>query len=534
MHKLAILADPHYHSIFPGYPFEGVTFDGRAGAAIRTRADSAASTRIFNESYFALPVVLDICVAQGIDMVVIAGDLTDDGQIATMDAALDMLARYEAKHGMRFFLTPGNHDVYGMSGRHHAKVFYDRTGTTTVTSDPTLSGTVVDPAMFCRSYPDLAQLWAPYGIARRTSDLHWESPFGPDDSVDARYFEMVSPDGSVRHRQLDLSYLVEPVADLWLLSIDANVFEPRDNRPDNTGPDAFADSTDAGWNALVRLKPFILEWMSDVAARAERLGKTLICFSHYPVLDTYDGTVEREKQLFGHTQAVRRTPSIETSRSVARTGIGTHFSGHLHVSDTNTIWADGKSLTNIALPSPVAFPPAFALIEADQQTISVRHELIEFDRFDAFFSFYRSDMPEDGWTEARSYGDFLYRHVHQLVRHRFLPKEWPADLAQAVQSLSIGDLVTHAEIALPARFESLADLTAIDLLTDWYAARMASGLAAHFISPLRLDLYETLISAYRNRDWSDPASLQSRLKVLFEMMALYLGERPAPSASEHR
>src|SRR5690606_22802937 len=97
MHKLAIIADPHYHEIFPAYGFEGVAFAGRYGAAIRTRAASAASTRIFNESWLAFPAALDACAAEGIRTILTAGDLTDDGQIASMDGALALLARYEAE-----------------------------------------------------------------------------------------------------------------------------------------------------------------------------------------------------------------------------------------------------------------------------------------------------------------------------------------------------------------------------------------------------------------------------------------------------
>lgn len=534
MHTFAIIADPHYHEIFPGYGFGGVGFNGRDGAAIRTRADSAASTRIFNESWLAFPAALDACATEGIRTVLIAGDLTDDGQIASMDAALALLARHEAEHGMRFFLTPGNHDVYGMSGRHHTKRFYDGDGgVASITSDPGERGAVFDPAMFCRSYAQTAPLWAPYGIARRAEDLYWESPFGTDDAFSARMFEMTSPDGSVTHRQLDLSYLVEPEPGLWLVSVDANLFEPRNFHPDNTRPDAFADSTDAGWNALVRLKPFILDWLADVSRRARDQGKTLVCFSHYPVLDTYDDTLENERRLFGTTQAVRRTPSIETARAVAATGIGTHFSGHLHISDTNTISAGGHTLTNIAIPSPVAFPPAFAVVSAENDHVGVDHRPLDPAGFDAFFPFYARECADDPWTEARSYGDFLYRHVRELVVHRYLPREWPADLAHALQSLSAASLFAIAETRAPVDPAALGAQatddgpTGIDLVTDWYAARKASALVFRFVPESRMALYRALIAAYAMRSWPDPDCLQSRLKLFFEMMARYLDEEPA-------
>ena len=49
-------------------------------------------------------------------------------------------------------------------------------------------------------------------------------------------------------RMIDASYLVEPVDGLWLLSIDANVFEPRDGDLDPAAEASYIDSTDAGWN----------------------------------------------------------------------------------------------------------------------------------------------------------------------------------------------------------------------------------------------------------------------------------------------
>lgn len=539
MHKLAIIADPHYHEIFPGYGFSGVKFRGKAGACIRTRADSAASTRIFNESWLALPAALDGCVAEGIRTVIIAGDLTDDGQIATMEAALALLARYEAEHGMRFFLTPGNHDAYGMRGLHQAKVFFDENGNgVTVTSDPDLArkrpGAVLEPSMFCRGYGDLAPLWARYGVQRRDDDIYWECPFGADDAFASRMFEMRSPNGTTTHRQLDLSYLVEPQEGLWLVSIDANVFEPRDGHPDNTVSDAFLDSTDAGWNALVRLKPFILNWLSDVAERARSKGKTLLCFSHYPVLDTYGGTSDLHRALFGETSAARRTPLLETGQRVAATGVGVHFSGHLHVSDVSTITHENSTLTNIAVPSIVAFPPAFIVAEAQGTDIELGYRHLDVEAFDAFFPFYRQEKTDNAWTSATDYGTFLYGHVRELVLNRFLPLEWPKDLAQVMTRTSVQDLFDLASTTTPVLIECYEPQSSVDespsgldLVVDWYAARMAGKLVSRYVSEERLALYRRLIAAFDAHRWPDPACLQSRIKMLLELLERRIGRQPA-------
>jgi hypothetical protein len=54
-------------------------------------------------------------------------------------------------------------------------------------------------------------------------------------------------------------------------------------------------------NAVVRLKPFLLEWMADVAARARARGKRLLAFSHYQALDTLGDSHADEVALFGET-----------------------------------------------------------------------------------------------------------------------------------------------------------------------------------------------------------------------------------------
>ncbi|MEY4984047.1 MAG: hypothetical protein RIR62_2313 [Pseudomonadota bacterium] len=456
MHRFAVVADPHYHALFAGYPVAGATFRGRADACLRTRADSAASTRIFNESALALPAVLDACARQG-------------------------------------------------------------------------SGTVHDPRMSCRGYGGLIALWRDHGLMRAPGDLHWESPFGPDDAEAARFCTLSSPDGMTLHRQIDTSYLVEPEEGLWLLSIDANVFVPRDGRPDNSREDAFDDSTNAGWNALVRLKPFLLDWMADVARRAAAGGKTLICFSHYPVADVLRGTMADEIALFGRTTAVLRNPTPETSAKVAETGITTHFSGHLHYLCTAQARSGARCLTNIAVPSAVAFPRAFLTASAKGTTLDMAVQMIDMPDFDAFFPHYATAEtggdPARDWLSATSYPQFLYFHVRELVKRRFLPREWPAPLWRFVMGASIDDLFTLAGKDDPVDLAA-CDFPAAawgnsltDLLTDWYAARSAGPLVRRFIPEGRRETYLALVAAFNRRSWDDRACAQSCLRRFLNMFA---------------
>lgn len=523
-HRFAVLADPHYFDLFPHYGVEGVTIAGRPGAAVHTLADSAISTRLFNEGYFALPAALDRCVAHGLRHVVIAGDLSDDGQQSAMTGAVALLRDYEARHGLRFFLTPGNHDAHGMSGRDITRRLLKSDGcfVTVSSAAPAGSGMQHEPGQRCSTYPELLEHWRDFGLMRRPEDRYWESPFGSDDAPQTRFFSLRAPDGKSEHRQLDLSYLVEPEEGLWLLSIDANIYAPRNGFPANDSPDAFEDSTAAGWPALVTHKPFLLDWMEDVARRADALGKTLICFSHYPMVDPLDGTLALERELLGDTMSARRTPSEEVSRRLAATGMAHHFSGHMHIYDRSSVADRGRTLTNYAMPSLAAFPPVFAIAEALGQGLRLSLEQIDIETHRALFPAYRSEAELTGndceWLEQDTYSAFLLAQIGEQVKRRQLPGEWPEPLRAFLARSSLADIVETLDMtdATNDLRNQLSLIPASDFMVDLHALRMGSEVALHALPAERLDLYRQL-AALVDADAMPADALGRQLKLLMAM-----------------
>lgn len=499
-HRFAVLADPHYFDLFPAYGHEGVEIGDRAGAAVHTLADSAISTRLFNEGYFALPAALDRCVAQGLRHVVIAGDLSDDGQQSAMAGAVSLLRHYETRHGLRFFLTPGNHDAHGMSGRDITRRLLNADGSFVTVSSAAIGGpdTLLEKGQRCAAYPALLEQWRDFGLMRRPDDHYWESPFGSRDTPEARTFTMRSPDGKATHGQLDLSYLVEPEEGLWLLSIDANIYAPRNGFPANDSPEAFEDSTAAGWPSLVLHKPFLLDWMEDVALRADALGKTLICFSHYPMVDPLDGTLALERQLLGETMSARRTPPAEISRRLCTTGISSHFSGHMHIYDRASVETCGNTLTNYAMPSLAAFPAVFAIAEASGRSLSLRLEQLELDTHRALFPAYRRETARTGqnsdWLEQQTYSAFLLAQIGEQVKRRQLPGEWPEPLRSFLPRSSLAGMLDALNLSpaeTPLR-DWLSRVPATDFMVDLHALRMGSEIALQALPGERLDLYRQL------------------------------------------
>ena len=53
---------------------------------------------------------LEEVVKRGISLVVLPGDLTDDGQLVNQEAVKRILDEYACRHGVSFFVTTGNHD----------------------------------------------------------------------------------------------------------------------------------------------------------------------------------------------------------------------------------------------------------------------------------------------------------------------------------------------------------------------------------------------------------------------------------------
>jgi 3',5'-cyclic AMP phosphodiesterase CpdA len=559
---IAVIADAHFHDLYGDYDFDGIDVGGRKMTA-RRLTDTVRSTRVFNESYHALRGALDEVVTRGIKYVVLLGDYSDDGQIATLEALRLLLGNYHREHGLIFIATPGNHDIVGPHGKHHAKRLLNADGTYTIVAsvgefvDDDAAGMVVTSKMYCSGYPAGLLALPDIGFFRRSSDLHWETPFGIHDDPAKRLYSVCSDDGLNQYQLMDASYLIEPVAGLWLLMIDANVFEPRNGVFAKGDAGAFVDSTNAGWNALLKHKRFVLQWAKDVASRARRGGKRLLTFSHYPLLDMLNGTAEDERSLMGETISTQRTPTDEVASAAIEAGIGIHFSGHLHVNDTALVRHGKDYLVNIGVPSLAAFPPAFKVITMEDMALKVETASIEHLPIDpAINRQYRIEINVTGketghMLDAANYGDFLSEHVDQLVVHRYLRREWPNDMARTMSQLNLGDLyvlsrckqpfsiedtvaLIHAERAGKTSndynenaIEQLDSIPVLSLLGDWYRLRMGSEMALNRISPARLAAYRLLIELYAGSSALEVGGAQGKFARIFRMMGRYLSDMPS-------
>lgn len=564
MPSIAVIADAHFHDLHADF---GLSPD-EAELSIRRLADTVKSTRVFNESARALTYALEDIVRRGIRHVVLLGDYSDDGQSATLNSLSRVLSNYEQRFGMRFYAVAGNHDIFASRGRHRSKRLLCRGGDYVLsTSDPAQSDvnalrTVVTPAMYCQGYPAGLEPIRRNGFFRRGNEILWETPFGDSDNPRSRTYDAKSPRGDVTCQLMDASYLVEPLPGLWMLMIDANVFVPLKPPGSGTDSEIFDDSTDAGWNAMLEQKPFILDWMKTVAARAEQSGKQLLAFSHYPVLDPLRDTSRDEAMLVGETMLSKRIPGAAVADAFLEAGVKVHFSGHLHINDTALYENAGGFVVNIGVPSIVAYPGAYKIVSMSGDKLEIETVGIGDCGLDpAVTQSYRREIEETGLPaerlmRARSYGEFLYEHLGHLVSRRHLRREWRPELAALVQSLTFADVAAvalqtgaadepelaefsdltapipkiNADMAARLKFlsgtgpEYLATIPLLTFLEDWYRLKMAGDLALRDIPAQRKQAYDAVRKLFESgADVEKPDGLRAQLAMLFGIYKKYQG-----------
>ncbi|GAB2495831.1 metallophosphoesterase [Algoriphagus taiwanensis] len=529
--QVAFLADIHLQDVYGDFEspeFQGVLNpkNGR-WATIRTMESQLNSTRLFNENYFALLSALNDLGKKGIQLVVLPGDFTDDGQPMNVLALSRILDEFADRYGMRFFLTTGNHDPVSPFGNPDGKRdFLGEEGQNqAIVSDPALavdSNAAVSPALANWGYFDLIKPLQSFGFSPNPKDIFWTHPF-MDWDYEGYSFEFTKGKSAMEKRLFtdpktgfllpDASYLVEPTPGLWLLAIDANVYT-YSGTPETIDSLAWRGSS-VGFNLAADNKEHQLKWIRKISEEARKRGKTLVSFSHYPLADFHEGSSEEMAKLFGEGKfQLVRVPKAEISSRYVDAGLRIHFAGHMHINDTGKITkGDSTLLINIQVPSLAAYPPAYKTMKLqDHSTMYIQTHLIEkADRFDEFFDLYRMEHQWLGQKEgaklwnleildSENYLEYTGFHLQELIRLRFSNSDWPEPLKNLVQGISEDQLETWLNTPLEKRGELLDRIwTEIQksgkrghLMEDFYKIKNGGDLGIKEIPSQRVDLYQQL------------------------------------------
>lgn len=545
--KIAFLSDVHLQDIYADFSdtdYKGV-LDSKTGKyyTIRTMESQLHSTRLFNENYFAFIAALDDLVSKNITLVVLPGDFSDDSQPINIKALKRILDSYQKKYGMQFFLTTGNHDPVHPFSEDGGK--YDFLGEAgkkqAIVSDSSLIKytteelpTIVTKGIQKWGYKEIAEELSDFGFYPRKEFLYWETP-NTTYAYENYKLEKAVAASSLDKRTYtiensllaipDMSYLVEPVEGLWLLAIDGNVYIPKESSTERPLDKIEFSSASVGYNNVLTHKKHLVTWAKKVADEAKRKGKTLIAFSHYPMVEFNDGASEEMRSLFGNKMQAHRIPNTLVPEIFADAGIQIHFGGHMHLNDTGVFTSKkGNTLFNIQVPSLAAYIPAYKIltIKSNAEFKIETKEIEEVKDYDSFFLEYekeyehlknsnRSRLWSKEILSAKNYKAYTKKHLEGLVEARFLPKDWPENFSKKL-TLSTGkDLLLSIkaqdkdslQVQLNKSGLTLVDFEAwkgMDMIYDFYRLRSADALAVPDIGRHKMKQYMLLCSELKKSD----------------------------------
>lgn len=141
--QIAFISDAHIQDI------------DRHPERVRSMEVQVQSTRLFNENYYAFRTALDDVARRNIQLVVLSGDLTDNGQFFNQQKMKEILDDYARRKGMRFFVTTGNHDPALPFGLKQKNVNYLAADGSRVTREDS-----------CAGYADQMKCYASFGFSR--------------------------------------------------------------------------------------------------------------------------------------------------------------------------------------------------------------------------------------------------------------------------------------------------------------------------------------------------------------------------------
>lgn len=562
--KIAFLADVHFQDIYgtlQDSDYKGITNPKNGKhTLLRTMESQLHSTRIFNENYFAFLAALDDIVQRGIKIAALPGDYSDDGQPLHIRGLRQILTDYTKRYGIQFFITTGNHDPAGPFAQESGKndflgkkgkrqPIFSKKGLYQPNSNDE-NTVVITQDIAKMGYLGITNELKDFGFSPKESDLFWTTPFSTY-SLDTYNFAKASEAASLTNRTYsvatgysipDVSYVVEPVPGLWLLAIDGNVYIPKKGSAENSKDSKEYSDAGLGYNKVLSHKKHLIKWIEKISVEAKKREKTLIAFSHFPMVEFNDDASTEIEELMGKGKwQLDRVPKEEVAQTFADAGLKIHFGGHMHINDTGVRKTKkGNTLVNIQTPSLAAYIPAYKLLTIKEneimeiETIPINevprfNEL--FDLYKMEYDFLKSQNTADIWNntilETKNYHDFTDFHLKELVRLRFLPDDWPEIFKNFILNVSGEDLLILANLESKADYDTIINhksnfeqawkkaekkvkqqlkknqfnqsdfnWSGLELITDFYRVRSADELAIADIGKERIKQYQFIISSY--------------------------------------
>lgn len=584
--KIAFLADVHLQDLFgelSDSEYKGILIPSTDKTVLmRSMEAQLHSTRIFNENYFAFISALEDIVSRDIHIVALPGDYSDDGQPLHIRGLQNILNKYSKKYDLQFFITTGNHDPASPFKQESGKSdFLGKEGKTQpIFSTPYIYKSksnelpvVVSSDLAKLGYSGITKNLSNFGFTAQPKYAYWATPFSDYTSENYSYKKALKASSlekrvykiTPKQQMYDMSYVVEVSKNVWLLALDGDTFVPQKNG-------SYAGSS-IGYNNVLIHKPHLVEWVKKIVKEANKRGKTLIAFSHFPMIDFNDDASAEIEALMGEEKfQLNRVPNEKVAQVFANAGLKIHVAGHMHINDTGIrTTAEDNTLINIQAPSLAAYLPGYKILTIQESSIEVETVVLnQVKHYNQLFSLYKTEwnrmqksseqaLWDSTILETKNYKDFTAFHLKELVRLRFIPNDFPETLRKYLPELSGTTLVLLANNAAADTEEYLHRLQAdldfrqtelekvnkslkkinlnlnqfknfngMDLICDFYRIRGGDQLAFKEIGRKRLQAYSYLTDTFLLKQLNVPASkLEMQLSLFFKILKKFRNGEPS-------
>jgi len=258
-------------------------------------------SKLFLDSIPLLDCAIDNILTSGVRFVIVTGDLTKDGELSNHLITAEKFKRL-TDAGIAVYVTPGNHDINNSKA-----VRYTENGTRRV---PNVNA------------DEFAQIYDDFGFnAAFARDTH------------------------------SLSYAVEPVEGLWLLSLDACRHRESFGRPAPYASGKFTGRT--------------INWITKMLREAHDKNKAVIVMMHHGVVEHYRGQGKTSSAFI-----VR--DFLNFGRFLASWNVRVVFSGHTHVQDIARANYDGKYIYDVQTGATITPPCLIRYAELKNNFMNLR------------------------------------------------------------------------------------------------------------------------------------------------------------------
>jgi len=271
--RFAVISDLHFYD----------TSLGATGAAFE--AELLGDRKLLVESEELLDFAIGELLRSDVRFVLVSGDLSKDGETLNHERLAGKLQQL-VDSGIKVYVTPGNHDVNNFNA-----VRFE--GGRKIPVDAV-------------SVEDFARIYANMG-----------------------YGEAIKRDPG------SLSYVAEPIAGLWVLSIDACRY------PENLP----GQSEAVGGRVSQELEG----WLADVLGEAAKQGKAVLALMHHGVVEHWDGQAKLHPDYL--VEDYKHFGEFLASYNVRMV-----FTGHYHAQNIAQASFGSKALFDVETGSLVTYP----------------------------------------------------------------------------------------------------------------------------------------------------------------------------------